>query len=331
LVGPGTYEENCSIDKPITLASNYLHTANDTYVSSTIVDGGGGTVLDIPASASSTRIVGLTIQNGDDGIYTDAVLSILYNRFTGHEDAIDYEGGGGVCRGNEFFHNRDDAVDLDGPTAVVVENNLIRDNEDDGVEMRFHEYSGETLYVVFRDNVILRSGEDGIQFIDYSDGSDRHVLVTGNLIAHTDMAAIGMMDGGNTREDYRGAQIPEPIWITNNTIVGANHGITGGANAVLVNNIIAGSEVAGVKSMRGGSISSHNLFWNNRTDLLDSSGLDDGTSFAADPQLDENRRPISGSPAVDAGTAYFERGGSVVVDIRDYMGEGPDLGWQESE
>ncbi len=61
----------------------------------------------------------------------------------GNRDAIDYEGGGGICRNNVFERNRDDAIDLDNATEVIVEGNVIRNN------------------------VISGNTEDGIKIIDY--------------------------------------------------------------------------------------------------------------------------------------------------------------------
>jgi hypothetical protein len=51
-------------------------------------------------------------------------------------------------------------------------------------------------------------------------------------------AGIGMMDDGITRKDYRGAPIPEPIYLLNNTISGCQYGITGGATLLVLYNIV---------------------------------------------------------------------------------------------
>ena len=85
------------------------------------------------------------IQNGEDGISADAKLHILHNRFTGNSDAIDYEGGGGICSNNVFEYNSDDAVDLDRSTEAIVENNIIRYNGDDGIE-GWHEHGQYELF-----------------------------------------------------------------------------------------------------------------------------------------------------------------------------------------
>ena len=60
-----------------------------------------------------TEIIGFTIRNGDDGISNHADIHIAHNYFTANDDAIDNEGGGGLCEHNMFEKNTDDAVDYD--------------------------------------------------------------------------------------------------------------------------------------------------------------------------------------------------------------------------
>ena len=58
LVGPGTYNENLTIDgKSIILASHYHITADDTIIDQTIIDGGGSNTITVKASAGpQTRV-----------------------------------------------------------------------------------------------------------------------------------------------------------------------------------------------------------------------------------------------------------------------------------
>lgn len=265
LVSPGVYHEVLILDgKRITLASNYLHSQDKPDIRRTVLDGviplstGGSrraaAVLSIGHGAGPTvkpskheataakpkwptRIVGFTIQNADDGISCRAAVEIAHNRFVANTDAIDYESGGGLCHHNVFEKNRDDAVDVDGPTSVRIEHNLMSDSGDDGIEIRLHPYSGPTLDIVIRHNTITASKEDGIQIIDYSDVSDRKITISHNLIEKTKMAAIGCMSQGNSKEDYEGADIPEPIFIHNNTFVDNHRGISGGKSLTVADNV----------------------------------------------------------------------------------------------
>jgi hypothetical protein len=56
------------------------------------------------------------------------------------------------------------------------------------------------------------------------------------------------------------------------------------------------------------------------------------TTLFANPLLDAGFHLLFGSPAIDAGTAYFEWGGGIVLDLPStaYNGAAPDLGWFES-
>jgi hypothetical protein len=333
LVSPGTYSETLTISgKTITLASLFHTTQDSSYIDQTIIDGGGATVITVAGIVGSeTKIIGFTIQNGVDGISADAKLDILHNRFTGHSDAIDYEGGGGICSNNVFEYNSDDAVDLDGSTEAIIENNIIRNNGDDGIEVRLHDYTGPILNIIIRDNIIVNNDEDGIQLIDYPGLSDRFFLIERNLIEANAMVGLGLMDNGVTTEDYRAASIPEPIHLFNNTFIDNDHGLTGGDNLLALNNLFVNSTNIGIKGVDGSSIAAFNLFWNNGIDIQ-TSNFDTNNTLFDDPLLDVNHELQLGSPAIDAGTAFFQWGGETVLDMQsnEYFGLAPDIGMYES-
>jgi hypothetical protein len=329
LVAPGLYQENIQVSgKTIALAS-YFHTSQDPgYIDQTIIDGGGNTVIRVNSSVGpETKIIGFTIQNGEDGIRPAAKLHILNNRITGNTDGIDYEGGGGFCHSNVFENNRDDAIDLDGPTEVIIEDNTIRNSGDDGIEIRLHTYSGPTLNIIIRRNIILASDEDGIQLVDYPDASDRIFVIERNLIQESAGVGLGLMDNGETREDFRGASIPERVHVFNNTFVNNAYALTGGDNLIALNNIFVGSPNLALKNVNGSSIAAYNLFWQNGTDFQNSN-MDATHTLLENPHLDTNYRLLPGSPAIDAGTAFFTWNSEVVLDLQPsaYSGLAPDLG-----
>ncbi len=333
LVSPGVYHENLTLSgKTITLASLFHTTSDETYIGQTILDGRGQTVVGVGASVGpETRIVGFTIQNGEDGIAASGKLHVLNNHITGNVDGVDFSSSGGFVRDNVFENNRDDGVDVDGATGVVVENNLIRDNDDDGVEVRLHEYSGPTLHIVIRGNTISGNGEDGLQLIDYPDLSPRVFRIERNLITNNAMVGLGLMDEGVTKEDFRAASLPERIYLFHNTFVGNPHGVTGGGNLIAVNNLFVGSADLALKNVDAGSIAAYNLFWDNGVNYQ-SSNVNINTTLFADPLLDSHYRPRAGSPAIDAGAARFEWNGETVLDFPPgaYSGLAPDLGQYES-
>jgi len=333
LVSPGTYTERLVIsDKTITLASQFHTTQDPIFIEQTIIDGDNQTVITINSSAGpDTKIIGFTLRNGADGISAYAKLHILNNRFTGHSDAIDYESGGGICRNNVFEDNGDDAIDLDGSTEVTIEDNIIHASGDDGIEVRLHAYSGPTLNIIIRNNIITGSEEDGIQLIDYPDVSDRVFLIERNLIMGSAMVGLGLMDNGDTVEDFRAASIPERINLFNNTFVDNLYSVTGGDNLIALNNLFVNSTDIALKAVDGDSIAAYNLFWANGTDNQ-GSNVHNGTTLFTDPLLDSDYHLQPGSPAIDAGTAYFEWQGETVLDLPStaYSGTAPDLGMYES-
>jgi hypothetical protein len=333
LVAPGLYQENIQLaGKAITLASQFLTTRDPSFIDQTIIDGGSNTVITVnPSVGPQTKIIGFTIRNGDDGISAWAKLDILNNRFTRNNDGIDYEAGGGICRFNVFETNHDDAIDLDGPTAATMEYNIIRNNYDNGIEISLDKYSGPALNIIIRRNVISGNEEDGIQLVDYPDLSDRVFFIEHNLIKDNVQVGLGLMDNGVTKEDFRGASIPERIYLFNNTFVDNNYGLTGGDNLIALNNIFVGSTHIGLKNVDGNSIAAYNLFWENGTDY-ENSNLDTASTIMEDPHLDANYRLMAGSPAIDAGTALFIWHSETVLDLlpSSYAGVAPDLGAYET-
>jgi hypothetical protein len=329
-VAPGTYLETVTVDRSITIRGRVPDPA-DPRNNTTTLDGGGSTPITIaPGLSPGPTISGLQIRNGPDGIKVSSPATIEGNSFVGNGDHIDYSpGGGGVCRNNVFQGSSDDSVDVDHLLRdLTVEGNLILDSGDDGIEMRLQDDSiAVTAHAVFRGNQIVGSREDGIQLIDYYTLTNRVIRIEGNLIRNSTKAGIGLLDDAVTTEDFRAASILEPIRVINNTLVANDHGISGGDDLVAVNNILVG-HVLGMKDVDGGSIASHNLFWNNLTDTV---GSVVDASMVADPLLDAGYGLSAGSPAIDAGVARFDRNGEVVLDLPPgaYAGAAPDLGWRE--
>ena len=334
-IAPGTYQENVVLGKSVTLMAA-VYDEGDPRNNTTALDGSGGTVVAVPSGvAPGPSLVGLVITNGVDGVRARSPLTVESSYFTGNGDDIDYEAGsGGVCRGNVFVASGDDAIDLDHQVVdLTIEGNRIlqTSRSDDGIEIRLHDDDiAERVDILIRGNEITGSGEDGIQIIDYYQDTNRRITIERNLIRDVAMAAIGLMDDANTSEDYRAASITERIHVFNNTIVGNDHGISGGDNLIAVNNLFVGSTTIGVKGVDGGSIVSHSLFWGNGADAV-ASNVDPATTLLADPLLAPDHTLSEGSPAIDAGTPFFEWMAEPVLDLPpgSYSGAAPDLGARE--
>jgi hypothetical protein len=330
LIAPGTYRETIELTKAVTLASWFLTTGDASYIDTTILDGRDrAAAIELPASAEDgASIIGLTIQNAEDGISARAKFHILRSRIRWTKDGIDYEGGGGgTARYSVFEENEDDGIDPDGDVDVLIEHNLIRNNGGDGIEVRLQPYSGPTLQYVIRHNRIFGNQEDGIQLIDYDVLTDRHFEISYNAIYDNVQAGLGMMSGANTQENYEGASIAERILVIGNTFSGNNHGMTGGDNAVVLNNLFVGHPVLAVKNVDGASELAFNLFHDNGA-ISSNANLDPATTYAGDPLLDPQLRLLTGSPAIDAGTAFYVFQGDTVIDLEAsaYEGPAPDLG-----
>jgi hypothetical protein len=333
LIAPGTYNESISLSKALTIASRYIHDGAESHITGTVIDGQTKTVFNItgPAHKAST-IIGITIQNGDDGIMANSPFNIFHCIVTACNDGIDYEtGSGGQCIHNTFKDNLDDAIDLDGTLSdVLIQDNIIENNDDDGIEIRLHTYQGETRYCRIISNTIRGNGEDGIQFIDYADTSNRVYLVEKNLILDNEMAGVGLMDDGITQEDFRGAPIPEPIYLFNNTISGAQYGITGGARLIAVNNIVQNCIESGIINLTGKSHLSHTLFFGNGEDM-EGFDISPEVNYFEDPFLNQNQVPMAGSPCIDRGLSLFviDTDTLLRLDASQYYGSAPDLGAKE--
>jgi len=333
LVAPGIYTENLTISqKSITLASYFLTAGDEQFITNTVIDGNKLSVIKVTRTAGpDTKIIGFTIQNGDDGIMARASLQVLNNHFLHNKDGIDYQNSGGLNSGNIYENNADDGIDLDGSTEAIIENNIIRNNRDDGIEIRLHEHSGPTLKIIIRHNIISGNLEDGIQLIDYPDVSARIFHIEGNLIQGNAMTGLGLMDNADSNEDFRAASIPERIYLINNTIVDNPYGVSGGDNLIALNNIFLNSTTLALKNVDAHSVAAYNLFWNNAVDSQ-SSNVDSNSTLFADPLLDAEYQLQPGSPAIEAGTAHFEWNGEIVLDLPPsaFSGSAPDLGAYEA-
>lgn len=334
LVSPGVYYEDPAIaGKTITLASLYATTLDPQYIDSTIIDLQAGEGLSIAAGVGpETTVQGFTIRNGVNGIFSFSKVKILDNHVISNNDGIEFDGGGGVVRGNIVELGTDDGIDTNKATEVLIENNIIRGNQGDGIETRFEAYTGSMISMVIRDNQFISNEDDGVQLIAYPNVSNRTVTIERNLFINNMKVGLGLMDGSESSEDYRGGNVFERIYVFNNTFVGNKYALTGGENLIAVNNIFANSTTQGLKNVDGNSIVTHNLFWHNVIDQT-GSNIDGITTLSANPLLDGQYRLTIGSPAIDAGVAQFNWEGVTVLDIpaESYAGEAPDLGKFESD
>jgi hypothetical protein len=304
VVGPGTYSGGIVISgKSITLISLYQATGDPSLVDETIIKGGSPGVR-IDESAPNTTIAGFHFLGGEDAVQFYAQGGRCLDNFFDHtvNDAISFEDVGGVARGNRIVGAGDDGVDVDAASAnVLIENNTISQVGDDGIEIRNQNYHGSLVTHTIRGNTIIGSEEDGIQLIDYSELSDRAFVIQNNVIRGSADVGLGIMDNGETREDFRGASMPERVTVSNNTFDGNRYGITGGDNLTATDNTISNSDL-GLKNVDGQSTVTGTRFINNDVNYTHSNVV--GSASATSAQSLSLKDVIDGS----------DESGKLVVD-----------------
>lgn len=359
-VGAGLYNENLSLNKPVTLVGETFDEVNPVNNQSILDGGTGAAAITIPSGLTQMPTVrGLAIQNGMNGIQASSPFIAEFNFLQSAVNQVSYQvGGGGFNRGNIYFNAADNAIRLDNiDRPVLIENNRILYSGDDGIEISLQNAAvpPTLIEIDIWNNMILGNREDGIQFVDHpADPQDtnRRFVIAGNLIANSKKAGIGLMPNANTLEDYSGADVVEAIRVFNNTFYGNDYGVSGGDNLVAFNNIIASSLNVGAWRVQGpdgaNSVVAYTLFHNNRLDA-DQSTLGVGNIsgdplFVAAPNpgpdgvwetVDDDFSGLvlgSGSPAIDKGvTQYVAVNGEPIPPnpITGFTGAAPDLGWRE--
>jgi PKD repeat protein len=347
LFAPGTYTGGIWMpDKGIVFGSRFLTTGDTTYIAQTVLTGlvsnicggaaacTGDAIFEMGPHAAPSAIIGLTMTNAVKGVRTSCRTDVDHCHAVGMilaGDGVNYlPGSSGTISNSVFANNRDDGIDLNGDVSVTVVNNIVMGNSDDGIEFRMYPYSGPTLTTTVTGNRFIDNGSDGIQLIDSPDSSHREVRIERNLFSGNQKATIGCMGDQQTQEDYSGSPLAEHVVFANNTCVGNFYGICGGANSVVVNNIFEGTTNSALRRIGGNSICAYNLLWNNGLNY-ESSNLDLPHTLTADPRLDANFKLTTGSPAINAGVAFFQWRGQTILNLPStaYSGSAPDLGVYE--
>ncbi len=359
-VASGTYYENIALNKPVELvaARTTLNAANDT----TVLDGGSGqaTVFIPEGLKQRPSLNGFVIRNSQYGIEAQSEFIVEDSYFYGSQMSVLYEAGsGGVNRANVYFNSGNDAVHVDDTSVpLTLENDRFLYAGDDAIELNFPEAASlPSVEVAILGNLLVGSSQDGLKLVDYGTGlqdAHRRVVVNGNLIADNRKAGIGFVHSGNTNEDYSGVPGTEAVRVDNNTFYGNGYGLSGGANLVAFNNIIANSVSHGAWRVQGpagsDSVVAHTLFWQNGVDT-DKTTLGAGNIAGKDPLFTGRPGPgpddawgtvdddfsgfllQPGSPAIDRGiTQYTAADGETVpsTPISGFVGAAPDLGWREA-
>jgi hypothetical protein len=338
LVAPGTYRGSVTIHvtKAITLASQYHTTGVESYIDQTIIDSSAATTLDVTAAGAGAVITGFTIR-GDKGIQVMAGAEVIHCAFldTGGDSLSWEDGGAGRFADNRFVNCGDDCIDSDDDSNGVaggdriIERNTMNGAGDDCIEIRLQSYTGTEMKYHVRNNRFENCTDDGLQLIDYSGLSSRRFFIYRNLFYTRGTSGVGATADGSTDQTGSGSPIVEPVQIFNNTIIGPKWGIVGGANMLIVNNIIKGTSLYALRMLQGQSWAAYNDLYQNAAEADASSQplVGEGT-LRTDPLLDTSYRLTAGSPCINAGVAHYEKNGQV-LDVTDAIGAAPDIGFDE--
>lgn len=143
------------------------------------------------------------------------------------------------------------------------------------------------------------------------------------------MAGIGFMSGGNTKENYEAAQIPENIQIINNTIVNCSYGITGGGNTLVLNNLLVDVKNTGLKGIKGKSVVAYQNVYN-AGEVSSECIVFENTLFEDDPMFDANFRLPNESPLIDKGVLQFSHQSHAYESTGQFGGTSVDIGAAET-
>lgn len=360
-VRPGTYQENITLDKAVTLTAESFDPLNPTSNNATIEGAGDGPTIMIPSGMTQMPTVrGFVIQGGGTGIQAQSEFVAEFNFLRDSHILIDYQAGsGGSNHDNVLFKAGANAIHLDQvDRPLSIQNDRILYSGEDAIEINLQE-TGVTpapIEVDITDNMLIGNTEDGVQFVSEPSNpldANRRFVIWRNVISNNTRAGIGFMPDGKAIEDYSGAQIPDPAWIYNNTFYGNDYGISGGGDVVTFNNIIAASTARGVWRVQGpqgsNAVVADTLFFGNTLDQ-DQSTLGAGNIAGLDPRfvalpnpgpdgawqtLDDDFSGLvlrADSPAIDKGvTQLTAQDGEQVppTPLTGFVGTAPDLGWRE--
>ncbi|NQT63567.1 MAG: T9SS type A sorting domain-containing protein [Candidatus Marinimicrobia bacterium] len=325
IVDPGLYTENLDIqDKNLIVASRYFLTGDTSYISSTILDGGMlgsviriyGTVID-----TSTIICGLTLQNG----------------FTARGGGIDCRFADPIFDELRIISNTCGTGGGAGlyleEASPIIRNTIIANNVSadvgGGVYAREHS-NAKMINTVIRDNQAATFG-GGFHLKDQSNINFWRCLIIGNS---------GNRGGGFSIR----LSTPKLIHcvIADNTAAELGGGIYTymTARPVVVNSIVWGNEPSQVEITTDLSSSdshvtiaytnilmdSTNVVTNNNGTINISEGNIDTPPSFWDPPM--NYSLNDDSPAINAGTSFFQYGLQTLFDLdsTEYVGSNPDMG-----
>lgn len=334
ILSRGTYilTESVVINKPITLASEFINSKNEEDINATIItsDLQLDPLVQYTITANNALCQGITFKDARKQLTLECeYIEVLNCRFLDNtSDALNIEAAGGYFAYNYFENNGDEAIDADDSLDWIAEYNTIINPGDDGFEIRLHNNDRSERLHIIRNNYISGADEDGIQLIDYDGDSGRKFRIHNNIIRNSAMVGLGCTRNGNTVEDFEGSYMEEETLVFNNVFDNNNYGITGANSMAVINNIIVNNETLGLKKLDNNSYADYNCLFNNGENF-DNVTVDFNNIFV-DPLLKTDYALQAASPCIDAGESYSNKNGLIIEIPEQYIfGDGVDIGAKE--
>ena len=348
LLAPGTYTNSkiLNITKRVTVASACLTSHNDVDRDAVVIKGPPGVnewlELSAPPTAAGTaRLIGVWVQG--NGLHSANITStwaeILHCRFTGGNDQVSLSRGGGRVAYCHIEGSGDDNIDCDNTRSWMIDHNTLVNAHEDGIEVRLHNDDAAPRTHIFCYNVVVGSGQSGIQLINYKGDSKREFLIHHNVFNDCRGAGVSCMHDEQSTENYQGSAMEERATIYNNTFDGCNYGITMAPRLAVLNNVFTNilTQAIGrgnfLTASTDESIIDYCLFFGNSKNHDADQAMGSHNLIDKDPlYVDRTTYAFRGSsPCVDAGIATCLIGGAAVLSMgaSEFNGSAPDIGANE--
>ncbi|MDO9548145.1 MAG: right-handed parallel beta-helix repeat-containing protein, partial [Candidatus Marinimicrobia bacterium] len=364
VVYQGTYNEAIDFSgKNLVVGSFYLISGDTSYISNTIIDGNGGefTVDFENGENQDAGLFGFTIQNaGQAGVRCiDSSPTLSHLRVIGNYMGIRCEAS---CQATlEFLtisHNSHWGLYIKDNSSPTIRNVTVSNNQASGIVCE--KYSDPLIEnVLISDNVAIAGA--GISIFDRSNPLVKNSKIVNNragnaagvylnyssprfenvLIANNTATATQYTTGGGGVGMYNSSPVFVNVTIVDNHANEYGGGVSAMiSHPVLINSIVWNNSSPGIpeicsfslstckiaySNIKGGAAGVQTLYNGTYTFLDNVIGAD---TIGHNPAFDLDYRLQPGSPCIDAGAAWYELDGNVIVDlpISAYDGAAPDMG-----
>ena len=274
MLSPGVYKESVKVvGKSINLISYYQTTEDLYFVENTVIRAENGAALSTEAVPNASLYVsGLHLTGSGVGLQSSGNITAENLEIVGNQTGALFSGGTAILSDCDILNNAGDGVVYRSATATLLERCSVTGNSGNGIDIAITPYDGELYRTVIRRNDITENGGSGIRFEDAPITTQREFRIENNFIISNKVAGVEVYLPQKDPKNPvpTGPRTKNSVYLINNTIVKNPVGVLRGGNYRMVNNIVAGSNVAAVKELMYHSLIIRNLFWENKEIAVDS-------------------------------------------------------------